>query len=49
MCRMSSVPSTDQDLNQSSTFFTDLSDVLDRRATFVDPLVVVGDLNVPFD
>ena len=30
----------------STTFFADLSDVLDRLATFVEPLFVVGDLNV---
>ena len=30
----------------SATFFVDLVDVLDRLATFVEPLFVVGDLNV---
>jgi len=30
----------------SATFFVDLADVLDRLATFVEPLFVVGDLNV---
>jgi len=30
----------------TAAFFVDLADVLDRLATFVDPLFVVGDLNV---
>jgi len=29
-----------------STFFADLYDVLDRLATFVEPLFIVGDLSV---
>jgi len=33
----------------STTFFADLSDVFDRLATFVEPLFVVGDLNVHLD
>jgi len=33
-----------------STFFVDLyNNVLDRRATFVEPLLIVGDLNVHLD
>jgi len=30
----------------STTFFADLSDVFDRLSTFVEPLFVVGDLNI---
>ena len=30
----------------SAAFYTELADVLDRLATFVDPIYVVGDLNV---
>jgi len=30
----------------SATFFSELGDVLDRLATFVEPLFIVGDLNV---
>ena len=33
----------------SATFFVDLTDVLDRLATSVEPLFVVGDLNVHFE
>lgn len=35
--------------NVTSEFFDDLSDVLDRVATFVDPVFVVGDVNVRLD
>ena len=33
----------------SATFFTELADVLDRLATFVDPVMVVGDFNIRVD
>ena len=33
----------------SSDFFTELSDVLDRTVTYVDPLYVVGDVNIRLD
>jgi len=33
----------------STAFYIDLADVLDRLATFVDPIYVVGDLNVHLD
>ena len=32
-----------------ANFFTELSDLLDRLATFVDPIMVVGDLNIRLD
>jgi len=33
----------------SVVFFKDLSDVLDRFVTFIDPVFVVGDFNVRLD
>ena len=33
----------------STTFYTELADLLDRFVTFVDPIYVVGDLNVRLD
>jgi len=33
----------------TSTFFAELSDVLDRVATFVDPVYIVGDANIHSD
>jgi len=33
----------------SAAFYTELADVLDRLATLVDPIYVVGDLNVRLD
>ena len=30
----------------SSLFFTELSDVLDRLATFVEPILLTGDINI---
>ena len=32
-----------------ASFFTELSDLLDRLVTFVDPIMVVGDLNIRLD
>jgi len=32
-----------------SGFFDDLADLLDRLVTFVDPLMIVGDLNIRLD
>jgi len=32
-----------------TTFFSELSDVLDRLATSVKPLFIVGDLNIHLD
>ena len=32
-----------------ASFFTELSDLLDRLTTFVDPIIVVGDLNIRLD
>jgi exonuclease III len=33
----------------SSSFFSELSDVLDRLATFIDPVFLVGDINIRLD
>jgi len=33
----------------STAFYTELADLLDRLVTFVDPIYVVGDLNVRLD
>ena len=33
----------------TSEFFTELADMLDRLSTFVDPLVLAGDVNIRFD
>ena len=33
----------------TTEFFTELSDVLDRLVTFVDPVLIVGDINIRLD
>ena len=33
----------------TASFFAELSDVLDRLSTYVDPLVLVGDLNIQLE